>query len=412
MKASIAIAMLMGFAIVGCDNQTFSNGTPRKTDLGSGELDGVKSIYIAGTESQTKETPENVDSLINGLRFDPGNLKNTPGEVEKLPLDIYFVLDVTASMGAVLNSIKNNIQTFSANLSQEFRPKFGAIAFRDGIVGSFSLSDNVASFQSFIASQRASGGNDQNESALLGLHHALNAIATQSRPEATKAILIITDNPGHSSDAVVIPPKGKEYEPSTARDCSLSNLTRSIQNLPTLSRSLLQIYHSTGSTYNNLQQPCSGFSTATQQMDTLLNQALRVGNSNPNVGERLSFPFNSATLVTEFSEKLKTNRPAVEVACIAESAQLSLNDAPVNTWKAKSLQDSYQRFKAGKTLDWKNPVPQSLTAELNNKKVTLKIRRCCLEASKAAAGNFSTCDYKLQTAEFTVYQPETTATLE
>ena len=117
--------------------------------------------------------------------------------------DIVFVLDVTASMQAQIDGLKNGIGTFANDL---FRAKvdarFACLAFRDLTIGEPSqllafngetFTANATAFRDGVARLFANGGGDIPESSYEALAEA--AALPDFRKSAVRALVLITDAP-------------------------------------------------------------------------------------------------------------------------------------------------------------------------------------------------------------------------
>jgi Mg-chelatase subunit ChlD len=119
------------------------------------------------------------------------------------PVDVVFVLDVTASMQWALNDLKNGIGKFADALSKaqiDFR--LGLVTFQDLTIPGEKVevilfdgapfTANPATFRDKVGLLKAEGGGDIPESSLEGL---TEAVKMPFRQGTTKMILLITDAP-------------------------------------------------------------------------------------------------------------------------------------------------------------------------------------------------------------------------
>jgi Mg-chelatase subunit ChlD len=133
--------------------------------------------------------------------------KTTPGAQPKA--DILFLLDITSSMGAQINGVKQGISSFANELFQrKLDARIGLIGFRDQFVdkvpftvlkfnpepgkpgGQEVFTRNPAEFGQKVGQLKADGGGDEPESSM----DALDLGSRQPfRPEADKIIILITD---------------------------------------------------------------------------------------------------------------------------------------------------------------------------------------------------------------------------
>jgi Mg-chelatase subunit ChlD len=156
-----------------------------------------------------RTSPLGVTKLTVVATVDAAKLRSeapTQVEVKKLPLapvDIVFVLDVTASMQWALNDLKNGIGKFADALSQsgiDFR--LGLVTFQDLTIpgekievvqfdGS-PLTASPATFRDKVGLLKAEGGGDIPESSLEGMTEATKISFRQG---STRILLLITDAP-------------------------------------------------------------------------------------------------------------------------------------------------------------------------------------------------------------------------
>src|SRR5579872_6898776 len=119
------------------------------------------------------------------------------------PVDVVFVLDVTASMQWALNDLKNGIGKFADALSKnQINFRLGLVTFQDLTIpgekvevimfGDSPFTADAATFRDKVGLLKAEGGGDIPESSLEGL---TEAVKMPFRQGTTKMILLITDAP-------------------------------------------------------------------------------------------------------------------------------------------------------------------------------------------------------------------------
>jgi Mg-chelatase subunit ChlD len=112
--------------------------------------------------------------------------------------DIVFALDVTGSMGGIINSVKSNIIEFADSLARSnIDYQLGLVTFLDYVENVYPFTKDVQSFQNTIAAQYAHGGGDAPENSLQAL---LNASQFNFRPTSRRIVVWITDITYHESD--------------------------------------------------------------------------------------------------------------------------------------------------------------------------------------------------------------------
>lgn len=112
--------------------------------------------------------------------------------------DIVFALDVTGSMGNVIDQVKNNIVEFADSLkARGIDYRLGLVTFLDVIENTYDFTTDVNVFKNWISQQYAHGGDDAPE-------NSLQALKTSSefsfRTNCSRTIVWITDIDYHEKD--------------------------------------------------------------------------------------------------------------------------------------------------------------------------------------------------------------------
>ena len=138
---------------------------------------------------------EDIILLENGQPRPIISLDLVSGE-NRVPIDIVFVIDQTASMGDMIGTVKENVNHFAEQLRQHgFDYHLGLIRFSDVVEWqSPMLTDDVTEFEKWIADIQTVGGGDPKENALEGLH-AIGKMPL--RPIALRLAVLITDAQCH-----------------------------------------------------------------------------------------------------------------------------------------------------------------------------------------------------------------------
>ncbi len=115
---------------------------------------------------------------------------------DRVPIDIVFVIDKTASMGDVIGTVKDNVNHFAQTLVEHgFDYRLGLILFSDIVEWkSPTLTNDVGQFEKWVGAIRTVGGGDPKENALEGLY-AMNDMPF--RPIAIKLAVLVTDAQCH-----------------------------------------------------------------------------------------------------------------------------------------------------------------------------------------------------------------------
>lgn len=121
-------------------------------------------------------------------------------------LDIAFVVDATGSMGDEINFIKNDLDTFIKQVSQENKDinvRLGSVFYRDkgdAYVAKYSpFSSNSDVTDNFILSQTAAGGGDYPEAVHTALEYACDSLEW-SENARSRIMFLILDAGAHPDD--------------------------------------------------------------------------------------------------------------------------------------------------------------------------------------------------------------------
>jgi outer membrane protein OmpA-like peptidoglycan-associated protein/Mg-chelatase subunit ChlD len=114
----------------------------------------------------------------------------------RVPIDIVFVIDQTASMKDMIATVKQNVNDFVEQLRQHgFDYRLGLIRFGDEVESAnMTLTDDVVQFEDWVGQIEAAGGGDPKENALEGLH-AISRLPL--RPIALRLAVLVTDAQCH-----------------------------------------------------------------------------------------------------------------------------------------------------------------------------------------------------------------------
>lgn len=114
----------------------------------------------------------------------------------RVPIDIVFVIDQTASMKDMIATVKQNVNEFVEQLRQHgFDYRLGLIRFGDEVESAnMTLTDDVLQFEDWVGQIEAAGGGDPKENALEALH-AISRLPL--RPIALRLAVLVTDAQCH-----------------------------------------------------------------------------------------------------------------------------------------------------------------------------------------------------------------------
>lgn len=113
----------------------------------------------------------------------------------RVPVDFIFVVDVTGTMQAYINGVRDNIERFAQTLLlRGIDYRLGLVLFSDVIERVYPPTEDVREFLNWVSRIWASGGMDEKENALEALAEAARA---PFRPAANRVIVLVTDAPYH-----------------------------------------------------------------------------------------------------------------------------------------------------------------------------------------------------------------------
>ncbi|MDP4219739.1 MAG: OmpA family protein [Bacteroidota bacterium] len=138
---------------------------------------------------------EDIIVLENGIQRPVISL-NLISSTNRVPIDIVFVIDQTASMRDIIGPIKDNIKHFAEQIrARGFDYRFGLVTFSDTVEKvSSELTDDVEKFKTWVAAIETAGGGDIKENALEGI----KVVATMPlRPIAIRLAVVISDAEYH-----------------------------------------------------------------------------------------------------------------------------------------------------------------------------------------------------------------------
>lgn len=114
---------------------------------------------------------------------------------ERIPVDFVFLVDITGTMQAYINGVKNNVEKFvDALRSRGIEYRLGLILFSDIVEEVHQPTSDVKEFLSWMNKVFASGGFDEKENALEAIREGVDM---QWNPAANRVIVLITDAPYH-----------------------------------------------------------------------------------------------------------------------------------------------------------------------------------------------------------------------
>jgi outer membrane protein OmpA-like peptidoglycan-associated protein len=150
-------------------------------------------VEVVGKEPDTL-LPEDF-TIVENERSYPVLATSRLSPQRRVPVDFIFTVDVTGTMQAYINGVRDNIERFTRTLLlRGIDYRLGLVLFSDVVEQVYAPTDDVAEFLRWISRIWASGGMDEKENALEALAEAARA---PFRPAANRVIVLITDAPYH-----------------------------------------------------------------------------------------------------------------------------------------------------------------------------------------------------------------------
>ncbi|MEZ4267847.1 MAG: VWA domain-containing protein [Myxococcota bacterium] len=191
-----------------------SGGTPELRVIFQGGVSvstGKRFVHIAPVVDPSTGLP--IDGLAPAAPGQPGVSLTEDGVARPLTcehlllspdaaLDLVFVLDVTSSMGAALDALRDNLLALAVALGQSgLDVRFGAVGFGDtaplASVAPLPLTEELQTFGEVLKTWQVVNGGDAPESGLDALAYSHGAMTW--RPGAQRALVLITDAPLHDA---------------------------------------------------------------------------------------------------------------------------------------------------------------------------------------------------------------------
>jgi hypothetical protein len=157
---------------------------PLRLEISSPAGNAVRTIGPDGARS--------LDVVLSGERTVPS----------PLPVDLLFVLDVTGSMQAQIDQLKNAVSILEMNLTAlQNRPRlrFGLVQYRDRgddfVVRTVPFTEDAESFSKTISDVQADGGGDTPEDLQAALESAVDSMKWNDG--GVRLAFLVTDAPPH-----------------------------------------------------------------------------------------------------------------------------------------------------------------------------------------------------------------------
>ena len=317
--------------------------------------------------------------------FSAGHSDKIDGVTAARPVSIIFALDVTGSMAAQIETVKTSVKDFVTELTnRDFKPMIGVIPFRDKVPvpgnlgdvpeGRLELTYDADVVKNFVSILRASGGGDANEASLGAIKESMSLLRnTDSRPDAIKIIMVISDQAGHSGQVTT--------------DCDITTTVNHFGALSAAEQKNFKLFYSSPLSAS----PCSGFSGGGAQLNALLSKILTAEADVAKRGGAIPWPFAATNLVKDVVNLLVNVTPSIELACIDQSATISLSGAPFLLWKSSDPAYVFAQLEEAKTISVSKSLIESQHDAFIAGNGKLDITRCCVSRAAAIAGDYGSC---------------------
>lgn len=322
------------------------------------------------------EKPILEDKSKVSINFQPSSTSFISGETQKIPLSLYFAVDISGSMQTNINSVRTSISSLVEQLKAKgYDIKIGLIAFTDEVKTLQTLSSDVEAFINVVSYLKADGGGDVHEAALLAAKTALQNLQKEADAQSLKGIFLFTDALGHWGNG--------GYD---ARDCDTKALKDSFNGLSEEQQALTKLYYSVAG-LDSFPFACGEYLTAKEQWDDVLADSLLSAEASTR-GGALSYPVSPSVITGELGELIVKTSTVNEV-CLASKAELKTSSGATTNWTAPSLQEMVQLMNAGQMVHFRTELGSNLAPTVKDGELT--VTQCCLSREDVSAGRLEDC---------------------
>ncbi len=367
-------------------------------------------IVTPGIEEATQGGSKAIgshDNVTFAIQSADWRVINTDSTKTVQPVDLVFALDVTASMEDTIATVKNGIVTLTKNLAQQgINLNVGLTRFVDSTGFTdrtiLTLSDKLQPFIDSLNDQKTIGNGDYPEASIYGIRKGLQLLGQSTRPEALKALVLITDVVGHNGADQEFPPRST-LENGPDRDCTVGAFVQEANDfaakLPSAAN--FKFFYTVpdpsatvgdkekGASYdcNTKKFNRNGYN-ATAQMTEIMNglkPESRGGMLVNPATDKVAWPLTDSNFVPSITKLLQTKVATTDTRglCLASEASMFEGDKVLGTWKAQDQNEMVKQFQSGDSN-----LPLSVKFDANNTVGThnlqLKVQRCCV--NEAALG--------------------------
>lgn len=308
------------------------------------------------------------------------NIETENSATAKRPVDIFFLLDISASMDASIDAIKMNISAFITKISDQ-NPRIALIPFVDEVYesGVVNLTADTSLFTNTLtpieAGATAGNGGGWSEAGLVAINRTIQLIRTDmtanpDRASAAKVILMITDVASHNGD--------KDVQDTTSTVAALNALVGEVEEF----RFMYSASNGRGDA--NPIEDSDYWLGDDKRADLQYAGILNTINTEVALDQRggsLAYPFNQDALLTGFFEKLSSITSVVKatIPCYMTSATLELIGS--TDWVPYPLKDvtidAGITIGAGESKVFEAGFLTSVLMRTQHEAFQIKVNRCC-----------------------------------
>lgn len=393
-------------------------------------------------DKKGNEDTKSVSVLLAGsasFKLKAATFQTVHGSEVIQPLSVVFALDVTKSMTDHIKAVRDNITAFVQALTDaNFDVKLGIVTFRDntwppepngpvapseffespgpieesGGAAPLQLTNDVTKFTQFLDSFvagcfgtagqvcRIGGGWNLPEASLLAVRDSMAMLASETRPNAIKAAILVSDEPGHNGIRNVTytsanNPRhfqlGSVQTGIDSEDCDITRTVATMNSIALAKQPRYKFFYSLRAASH--QCPSTGGVAAEAQGTAILN-AIWPSVPLEDRGGSLGWPLVSNSLVNTVTAKLVEQSPDVDIVCPTKKVTARFGGATKWTWSATAanMQAEYGVYASDPNAT--HTIARTLGAAdyEHRSEYELTVVRCCVAASAAQMGDFSACD--------------------
>lgn len=405
------VGLAAATAICGCNATGFkgSNRVVMKEPLPTAKDYTLVAMGMDETVQGGEVQMATIDRLKVVFQAGDKRIVGTDTSTVRQAVDLYFVLDTTASMTDEMRAVKDGITGLVSELRRSgLDLHVGLVGFVDSFSSvdarTYRLSNNYNGFRNFVSNIRPTGNDDYPEAAIYGARRAIQLLRSGSRQGAFKAIVLVTDVVGHNGSQAA--------GGNPQRDCTVLELVNDINayaaTLPRVDdfKFFYTVPDPARVTFNDenygafvnceSREDANGY-TAVRQMEEVVSKILPAVNLAQRGGAlrdgagNVAWPLTENNLVTTLVPMLQDNPVTRNVlgSCLATAAEVFEGGERLSRWEA-GAEDALKALEKGdNTLNISDAIPRGGRQGVRD--MELVVDRCCIPAEDLRAGRTSAC---------------------